>query len=215
MSLADFQRALADLVSSPDLCGCVRTDSPGVLDRYTLTARERSRIVAIVNQRGMSVNCTLYRSSRFEALYTLLPLTCLILGDQLRAELDQYWRFREHSDLQFRTEVAYWTEFLWCRMRAGHVNNPYLREVLSYEVAAIDLSYGSGPELRIVAFSHDPTIMLSALRERRMPPLDVPSGAYYLLLAYRGGRLRVARINAELARAVAAQSVIVDDALTR
>ena len=199
MSLASFQDALADLVASPELCGRLATDAPSVLDRYALSARERSRIVEVVAQRGMAINCTLYRAGRFEAVYTLLPMSCFVLGDQLRSELDEYWRFREHTDLQFLTEVACWTDFLLRRLRQGRLINPYLREVLAFEIAARDLSYCAGPSVQVVAFSHDPVVLLAALQERRVPSTDLEDGAYYVMLDYSAGRLRVTCIDADLA----------------
>jgi hypothetical protein len=205
VSLASFQDALANLVASPELCGRLATDAPSVLKRYALDARERSRLVEVVSQRGMSINCTLYRAGRFEAVYTLLPMSCFVLGDRLRSELDEYWRFREHTDLQFRTEVACWTDFLRRRLREGRLTNPYLREVLAYEVVASDLSFGADPPVQVVAFSHDPAALLGALQERRIPPSALDAGAYYVLLDYSAGRLRVTSIGADLARVIAAE----------
>ena len=97
-------------IASPQLCLAMRSNPPSVLAGYDLTPREKRRLVAVVNQRGMSTNCTLYRANRLTAIYTLLPLTCVVLGKHLKTELDLYWETHPSRDLQFKQECE---RFVW------------------------------------------------------------------------------------------------------
>jgi len=94
MSVASFQQALCDLIASPRLCLALRANPQDTLAGYQLSARERTRLMEVVWQRGMSTNCTLYRSNRVTPIYTLLNFTCRALGDQLAAVLDEFWDAR-------------------------------------------------------------------------------------------------------------------------
>jgi hypothetical protein len=221
MSLLAFQHALADLVASPDRCRRLTARPEDMLRDYPLSTREQVRLTSIVRHPGMSVNCTLYRASRLEALYTLLPLTCFVLGGDLQTEVEQYWQFREHTDLQFRTEAARWGAFLTQRIRDAKLSNPYVREVLAFELAASDLSYlgrlepeSPGqrisdladavwrlhPMLRVVRFDHDPAVLLKTLQDRRLPPTALARDVHYVLLDRRADVLVVGTLDVELGR---------------
>ena len=69
MSVASFQQALCDLIASPSLCRALRSDPDDVMANYELSDRERRRLVEAVWQRGMSTNCSLYRSNRVTPLH--------------------------------------------------------------------------------------------------------------------------------------------------
>jgi hypothetical protein len=220
MSLQGFQHALADLVASPDLCRRLRDAPETVLPEYDLSGLEQRRLIAVVRHRGMSVTCTLYRASRLEALYTMLPLTCVVLGEDLKGEAECYWQFREYTDLQFQTEIACFGTFLRARLRDAKLSNVYAREVLDFELAASELRYHSRrnavptpdhaaaevvssplrlhPLLRMVAFDHEPGVVLEALHRRDPLPPRLPVATWWVMLDARGGELAVSTVDVQL-----------------
>lgn len=141
MSLAEFQLAMADLIASPERCLDARWDPVGALARYELTPRERRRLIDAVRQKGMSTNCSLYRSSRVTPIYTLLHLSCLALADKLENQLDEYWKSAEFSDLQYRSEIERFALFLKGRVAAGALAIDYLPELLDFELASNDMRF--------------------------------------------------------------------------
>jgi len=70
MTMQAFQQAMCDLVASPDLCLMLVQSPEQVLGRYDLSDRDRRRLIAIVQQRGMLVNCSLYRANRLSPIYS-------------------------------------------------------------------------------------------------------------------------------------------------
>src|ERR1051326_2171080 len=86
MTMEAFQRAMCDLVASPDLCIALLESPEEVLGRYDLSERDRRRLVEVVQQPGMFVNCSLYRANRLSPIYNLVPRTCFLLGDALVAD---------------------------------------------------------------------------------------------------------------------------------
>jgi hypothetical protein len=190
MSLLGYQRALCDMIASPQLCLRVRAHADA-LDGYTLTARERRRLRAVSAQRGMSTSCTLYRVNRITPLQSYLPLTCTLLGDGLAEEADRYWSEGKPGDLQFGPEARRFGEFLHRRLRAGAIDDPYLAEVLALEMAANELRWGAQPASRSVPFVHDPVALLEALADGRSPGPGIARGDYTVLLDATSGRLRL------------------------
>lgn len=117
--LAEFQRALADLTASPELCRAVRR-RPAVLDgRYALTARERGRLEAIVASRGMEANCMMYRANRLAPLALNIPDTCEAVRADLEALLCAYWASEPTTDVNFLVETD-----RFCRFLAGRPGLP-------------------------------------------------------------------------------------------
>lgn len=106
MSMAAFQRAYADLASSPKLCLAVRADPEAALAAYELDDRERGRLARAVWQRGMDANCTLYRVTRITPLNTVLPLTLGLIHPLLRELLDAYWEEHPLHDVRFAGEAG-------------------------------------------------------------------------------------------------------------
>ena len=88
MSLLTFQRALADFAASPDLCRAAIADPVPVLRSYELSSRERLRLASMVRDRLMATNCVLYRVNRVTPIYVFFPMTCQVLGRELRRELE-------------------------------------------------------------------------------------------------------------------------------
>ena len=215
MSLESFQRALCDLVASPDLCLAVREDSGAALAAYTLTARERERLAAVVWQRGMSTNCTLYRSNRITPVYTLLPFTCRALGGQFQPLIEAFWRARVFGDGQFLSEVDRFGMFLRRRIAEGGVASPFAGELLAFELARNELAFlprkaalervaalpapdpaapcALHPLARAVAFSHDPVALLDAAAAGALPTA-LPERAALVVLSVVTGALTVLQI---------------------
>ena len=158
----------------------------------------------------MATSCTLYRSNRVTPIYTLLHYTCLVLGDRLKDTLDAYWAATELRDLQFRSEIERFASFLRERIAQGGLIDPHVEEVLEFELAVNELRFaprrailgtiGGGtdvsiaPEVhaltRIVRFRHEPSAVLNALAEGRVPR-GLPECETVLLLSVVGGELSV------------------------
>jgi hypothetical protein len=216
MSLASFQRALCDLIASPALCLAVRADAEAAFAGYELSARELKRLATVVWQRGMCTNCTLYRSNRITPIYTLLRYTCRALGPQFRALIDEFWTVKNYKDGQFKSEVERFGAFLRERIAAGAVANPYVGEVLAFELARNELEFGPRrsvmravarlpplqsdqpcrlhPLARLVRFRHDPQAIFAALAAGTAPPPDLPEVEAFVVLSVAEGDLKVLRL---------------------
>jgi hypothetical protein len=190
MSVASFQQALCDLIASPDLCRALRAAPDDVMADYDLSDRERRRLIEAVWQRGMSTNCSLYRSNRVTPLYTLLNATCRSLGDQFAPLLDEFWNARNYSDGQFQSEVERWACFLRRRIADGAVRSRFTADLLEFELALNSLNLAPrkkllgeiarlpkpGPDTpcwlhplaRIVVFRHDPVALLAAVAQGKI-----------------------------------------------
>jgi hypothetical protein len=203
MTLAAFQTALCDLTASPQLSLLARLEPANVFAAYDLTPRELMRLISVVQQRGMSTNCTLYRVNRITPLYTMLPNTSFLLGDELVTWADRFW-LTQKADLQFGPEVEKFGAFLLEQISLGALQNEYLEEVMNFEMSVNELLFVSKkdvkdrlrdplefgldskvqlhPLIRVVRFSHEPTTVLSRLALPELPPADLPTSEYYLLL---------------------------------
>jgi hypothetical protein len=209
VSLKGFQRALADLVATPELCRAARSDPAAVFARYELTPLEERRLAAVVAQRGMATSCALYRANRLAPLYTFLPHTCFLLGPRLRAELDRFWAAQTRPGDIAEQELRGFAEMLRGRLASGELEDPVLGEVLEYELASFllallpppgaDPAPAGGParvnpRVRVVAFRHDPAALLRLLAARQPPPYALEEGEFYLLLDARGRERTVSSI---------------------
>ena len=219
MSLLAFQQALCELIASPVLCIAVRSN-PRVLEQYELTQRERDRLADVVSQRGMSTNCTLYRSNRITPIYTLLHYTCLVLGDQLQKVLDSYWSSDTLRDLEFKQETRRFASFLKKLIQQRVIKDDIVEEVLDLELAVNELRFAPRrkilrelqtrgaadnelhPLMRIVRFTHDPRMILDALK-MGVAPKDLPSIESYVLLSRINDELEVNMIGVQLGRKLA------------
>ena len=202
MSLLSFQRALCELIASPELCLAVRFDARAFLSRYELTQRERDRLSDIVWQRGMSTTCTIYRSNRVTPIYTLLHYTCVLLGDSLKANLEEFWANSELRDLEFKQEINRFSYFLKQRIADGFIADEYIEEVMDFELSVNELRFAPRrrilqelkgkvriggelrlhPLMRIVRFRHEPAEVLDALVRGRIPS-NLPEREAYLLIS--------------------------------
>lgn len=204
-----FQQAMCDLVASPDLCMVLLQSPEQVLGRYDLSDRDRRRLVEVVQQPGMFVNCSLYRANRLSPIYNLVPHTCFLLGDALLDEATEFWKGFKETRLQFHEEVKQFGDFLRRRIELGFLQNSILAEVLEYELALNEFRYTPRldvlsrlelsktvareskrirlhPLIRVLLFRHEPGRLLGLLDERRPPPYDLAEGEFWLLLDGKG-----------------------------
>jgi hypothetical protein len=228
MTLLDYQRALADMIASPELCLRVRRDPEGTLREYALSPREHRRLAAVAHQPGMSTSCTLHRVNRMTPLVSYLPLTCVLLGDRLMPEVERFWLSARPVDLQFGPETRRFARFLQSRLRDGQLQDPYLEEVLAFEMAANQLLArlqgvepptlrhlvtGPGrvpralhPHVAIVRFTHDPLPLLQAVADGGRPDPEPTVGEFFIAIDVREGHVQVSELDPATAASLALAS---------
>ena len=223
MTMEAFQRAMCDLIASPDLCIELIQSPEEVLGRYDLSERDRKRLVEVVQQPGMLVNCSLYRANRLSPIYNLVPHTCFLLGNALLDEATEFWKDFSETRLQFHDEVKQFGDFLRRRLETGSLQNPMLAEVIDYELALNEFRYTSRldvlarlelnttiaseskgvrlhPLIRVLLFRHEPRRLLEFLEERRPPPYDLAEGEFWLLLDGKGEEVEIKLIDPGVGR---------------
>jgi hypothetical protein len=184
-----------------------------VLGRYDLSDRDRRRLVEVVQQPGMLVNCSLYRANRLSPIYNLVPHTCFLLGNALLDEATEFWKDFSETRLQFHDEVKQFGDFLRRRLETGSLQNPMLAEVIDYELALNEFRYTSRrdvpseskgvqlhPLIRVLLFRHEPRRLLEFLEERRPPPYDLAEGEFWLLLDGKGEEVEIKLIDPGVGR---------------
>ncbi|MBL6618645.1 MAG: hypothetical protein ISP49_13280 [Reyranella sp.] len=161
MSIAEFQRAFADLIAAPERCLDLRAGAD-VLAEYALSAREQQRLQAMAREEGMSINCSLFRVNRLIPVYSVLPNSCRLLGGRLMAELDAFWAASRHATLQYRWEA--WRFGLWLRERiaAGLLPGGPVEDMVRLELAIFDAQAAADADgrQRIVKLRYDPDALL-------------------------------------------------------
>jgi hypothetical protein len=223
MTMEAFQRAMCDLVASPDLCIMLVQSPEQVLGRYDLSDRDRRRLLAVVQQPGMLVNCSLYRANRLSPIYSLVPHTCFLLGDALLDEATEFWKGFKETRMQFHEEAKRFGDFLRRRIEMGLLENPLLAEVIDYELALNEFRYTARldvlsrlalsktaaresngvhlhPLIRVLLFRHEPRRLLGLLDERRPPPYELAEGEFWLLLDGTGEEVEIKMIDPGVGR---------------
>ncbi len=212
MSLAEFQRAFADLIASPERCLEVRADATTILRAYSLSEREVHRLQVMVADEGMSINCTLYRVNRLIPLHGVLPLTCGWMGDRLLPELEAFWESSRDATLQFRREAWRFGHWLQQRIADGVLSGGPIEDALRFELASFDLRCAGpaaeDPELyphprkRLLRFTYDPQEVINP-EAPRGPALEALPQGEWVLLDATGPELAVSRLVPELGRQLA------------
>ena len=203
MSLQAFQRALVDLTLSPESSRRLLEGDASILKAYDLDEIERRRLVDVVQQPGMSINCTLARGNRFDAIGEVFPMTLVLLEPELRELLSELWEKHHPSNYQFAGEENAFASFVKEKLSTNQISIPYLDEVFNYEC----LCWQMAQEMRnqtqrdhevheIVEFKHQPDLLLEPLSRLVAPPEDLPTGSYRARLTLRGTRFYVEMISA-------------------
>ena len=218
-----FQKAICDLVASPELTARLTEYPEDVLAQYDLTDRDRRRLMEVVQQPGMTVNHALYRVNRLSPIYSLMPNTCFLLDDRLMDEAIEFWKEFDETRLQFNEEVENFGNFLRSRVEAGVLHDLFLPEILEYELALNEFRFmrraevasdwqrkcvapsqtrriGLHPLVRILLFEHDPRELLPLLEQRRPLPYSLADGEFWLLLDGKGSDVEVKVVECDLGR---------------
>jgi hypothetical protein len=138
--LLEFQQALADLVASPDFCREVRAEPELLRRRYELTPREYQRLVGMVNQRGMALNCMLYRANRLAPLAMNLHGFCRALGPRLGPLLTEYTGRYPNTTVHFYLECDRFCQFVETRLNEGLPLEAEARAVFAEESLKVRLN---------------------------------------------------------------------------
>jgi hypothetical protein len=110
--LVEFQKALADLTASPELCIEMRAQPSRLRERYQLTEKEWRQLTGIVQSKGMAANCMLYRANRLAPVALNIPETCDAIRDDLRRLISAYWDSEPTTDVHFLVEADRFCAFL-------------------------------------------------------------------------------------------------------
>ena len=198
MSLGTFQRAVVELTLAPRKARALRDGDESALADYSLTGRERDRILDIVRQPGMSVNCSLARGNRFEVIAETFPMTCVLLEPVLRELLDELWEDYLPANYQLTGEETAFAAIVRRKTAAGELSIEYLDEIFAYEVACREMiqrmRIQPGPDAVIeaaVEFQHSPDELLPPLSRLAAPPPGLPRGSYPARVKLRGERFEV------------------------
>jgi hypothetical protein len=220
LALQAFQYALSELVASPQLCVAVRAGKIDFFKRFDLSETEKARLMEVVWQPGMSVSCSMYRSNRITPIYTLLNFTCFLLGADLKKEVDEFWRSSQLPDLQFKEEIERFGRHLKGRITAGAITNPFVGEVLNFELAMNELQFlprqkilcqiqralargeagpfRVNPLIRVLLFRHEPFEVVDILRQGRAPSDELPRGEFFVVLSAVEEQIDMKRLDANL-----------------
>jgi hypothetical protein len=204
VSLTGFQSALAQLIIDAEFSHCAKADIQDALGRYNLTALERRRLVAIAHDPHLGIARRIHRFFRINALLQSLPLTIRLLGHRRLGSLtESFWQLGAPRNYYYQREAARFGEFLTHLIECGELKDPYLLDIVRFELAALDLARSQqvkedevseacgtnrgdwcpslSPGYRLVVFEHEPGELLSCL-EGGEEPKEIETGRYYLLL---------------------------------
>jgi hypothetical protein len=144
MSLQEFQRATAEFIASPERCVRAGADFDTEVAGFTLTDRERRRLQAMLNDRGMSANCMLYRVNRLAPILEVLPRTWRLLGAAAEQEVHAFWRRYPDAVLQYGEEAKRFGTWIEEQVASGELPAGPVLEVLRLELAAFSRQQSAG-----------------------------------------------------------------------
>lgn len=221
MSLKSFQEALAEIITSPQI-GKTYGDDPALLDqKYTLSEKEKLRLLDMIGQKGMRANYMLYQMNRLTPLTMFMAYTLKILQPRLMHVLRAFWAAYPRPSFQFKDELQTFSSFLWEQIAKGAALFHLLEDVLRVEDAINDIRFDTGetslindefftlhPGARLVHLEHDAAALVEAMvtYDAAQPPAVPEAPGYYVL--YYDGRLRTYPIEAPAAEALLAQQPI-------
>lgn len=225
MSLLGFQRAMAEMAASPALCRRVLDVGEAALAAYDLTPIERQRLCSAADQRGMRMNCMLYRNGRLSPLVSQLPGTFHLLGFGLREVAEAFWVENPKVPRGVPGEMRRFAAFIRRRIAEGLLTEPLLAEVLDYEMETYELALlppertrasvadaaararpdaplRPHPLVGVARFTREPFAVVRALQEKRPLPYDhAAPGEYHVLVDFRGARRGLSPLEAQVAAA--------------
>jgi hypothetical protein len=137
--LVEFQQALADLVSSPEMCRRARKDPDFLKERYDISDREYRRLVMMVNHDGMACNCMLYRANRLAPLAINLYGFCKALGPRLGDLLSEYAGLYPNTNVHFYLECDRFCRFIAKKIGEGYYLEPEAQAIFNEEFSRIEL----------------------------------------------------------------------------
>jgi len=224
MSLAGFQRAMADMAASPALCRrALNEGADAVLAGSPLTPLELQRLASAAALRGARIHCMLYRNRRLSPLVSQLPGTFHLLGYGLKALAEAFWAEHPQVPRNAPDEIRRWAAFLRRRVAEGALAEPLLPEVLDWEMETYELALlppertkasvaeaaaRARPDVPLRAhplvggarFTREPFAVVRALAEKRPLPYDhAAPGEYHVLVDFRGERRALAPLEATVA----------------
>jgi hypothetical protein len=166
MSAAVFQSALARLVVDPDFRNAVRGRGAEALPDG-LSDLERERLLAVAVDPGLDITRTLHKGFRLAKLLAWIPLTCAVLGREVRTrEVEEFWKRRLPVSFYYLEEAVAFCDYLLERVREG-LDISYLEEVAAYERASLELRRARPAsevvDSQTVELRHDPEVLLGAL----------------------------------------------------
>lgn len=194
MTLAAYQDAFGRMVLSPRLCVRAREEGEAAFAAFDLTPAEAARLAAIAAQPGMKITCILARANRLGSLVGALPLTCALLKPELSQWLDGFWDEQPMATLQALPAGLAFGRFLQREIEQGRLTVRYAAEVLTFELAALELQRLAHTEsvpandaarLRVVDFPFDPSPLLSALAQHEQVPGELGSRPTQVVLDYQ------------------------------
>jgi len=191
MTLSDFRRALADCLADRDFRNTVMRDPVDGLASYTLTTWERARLVTTL---GRSLATRSGAPGPLAFVHESLPLICTILGSALRATVDACWLERVTSPVDSHAAGVRFAAFLETRLAESAFDIQWLREVLAFETAALELMSSAAasvpppsdaptlhPRVRLVRFNTEPKTLLSRVWSGESTS-QLPRSEHWLLL---------------------------------
>jgi hypothetical protein len=137
--LVEFQQALADIVASPELCRQIRENPAFLRERYEFSEREHQRIVKMVNDNAMALNCMLYRANRLAPIAMNLHESCTMLGSRLGPLLSEYSTLYPNTNVHFYLECDRFCRFILDKVSDGYELEPDTIAVLQEEHSKIKL----------------------------------------------------------------------------
>jgi len=111
---------------------------------FMLTDRERRRLRIMVNDRGMSANCMLYRMNRLTPILEVLPRTWRLLGASAEPELHAFWRRFPDAVLEYAVEAKRFGAWVEERVGSGQLPAGPILEMIRLELAEFDHQQSAG-----------------------------------------------------------------------
>jgi len=203
MSLQAFQQALVDLTLAPQQTRRLIQGDLTVLASYDLDEREISRLLNVVHHPGMSLNCTIARGNRFDAIGEVFPMTCVLLEPVLRDLLAELWETVRPTNYQFAGEEEAFAGIVRQKLSNSDLSIPYLDEIFAYECLCWELAQQMRNQTEldhemdaVIEFHHPPNLLLPPLSKMTVPPAGLPTGIYRARLILKGTRFHVEMISA-------------------